>query len=89
MIAELQRHDRVSLDLDALRGIVEDVAILGTHFFCDDRHARGQAVNTDGSRAIGHIAAIRRTDYTSVRVGHKELHIGNGSAGHGVLFDNE
>ena len=89
LIAELQRHHGIAFDLDALRGIVEDVAILGTHLFCDDRHAGHQAVNADGARAIGHVAAIRRTDHTSVRVGHKELHIGNGSAGHGVLFDNE
>ena len=86
LIAEFQRHHGIALDLDALRGIVEDVAILGTHLFCDDRHAGSQAVNTDSTCAVGHVAAIRRTDYTSVRVGHKELHIGNGSAGHGVLF---
>ena len=89
LVAELQRHHGIALDLDALRGIVEDVAILGTHFFCDDRHAGCQAVNTDSTCAVGHVAAIRRTDHTSVRVGHKELHIGNGNAGHGVLFDDE
>ena len=89
LVAELQRHYGIALDFDALRGVVEDVAILGTHLFSDDCHARSQAVNTDSTCAVGHVAAIRRTDYTSVRVGHKELHIGNGSAGHGVLFDDE
>ena len=86
MIAKFQRHDRVSLDLDALRGIVEDVAILGTHLFCDDRHAGRQAVNADGTCAIGHMLSVGRADHAAIRIGDEELHIGNGGAGHGVLF---
>ena len=89
MIAELQRHDRVALDFDALRGIVEDIAILGTHLFYNDRHARSQAINANGTGAVGHILTIGSTDDTSVRVGHKELDIGDGCAGHGVLFNDE
>ena len=89
MIAELQRHDRVALDLDALRGIVEDIAILGAHLFGNDRHARSQAINANGTGAVGHILTIGSTDDTSVRVGHKELDIGDGRAGHGVLFNDE
>ena len=89
MIAELQRHDRVSLDLDALRGIVEDIAILGAHLFYNDRHARSQAINTDGAGAIGHILSVGVADHAAIRIRDEELHIGNGGAGHGILFDDE
>ena len=89
MIAKFQRHDRVSFDLDALRRIVEDVAILGARLFCNDRHARCQAVNADGARAIGHILSVDVADHTSVRIGDEELYIGDGCAGHGVLFHNK
>ena len=73
-------------DFDALRGIVEDVAILGTHLFCDDRHAGRQAVNADGACAVSHVAAVRRTDHAAIRIGDEELHIGDGCAGHGIPF---
>jgi len=86
LITEFQRHDRAALDLDALRGIVEDVAILGTHLFCDDRHAGRQAVNADGACAVGRILSVGVADHAAIRIGDEELHIGNGSAGHGVLF---
>ena len=86
LVAELQRHHGIAFDFDALRRIVQDVAILGTHFFCDDRHAGGQAINADGARAIGHIFAVGVADHAAIRIGDEELHIGNGGAGHGVLF---
>ena len=89
LIAELQRHHGIALDLNALRGIVQNVAVFCPHLTGDDSHAGRQAVNADGARAIGHILSVGVADHTSVRVGHKELHIGNGSAGHGVLFDDE
>ena len=89
LITEFQRHDRVALDLDALRGIVEDVAILGTHLFCDDRHAGRQAVNADGACAVGHIFTVGRADHAAIRIRDEEFHIGNRGAGDGVLFDNE
>ena len=89
LIAELQRHHGIALDLDALRRIIQNVAVFCPHLTGDDCHAGSQAVNADASRAIGHVAAIRRTDHTSVRIGDEELHIGNRCAGHGVLFDNK
>ena len=89
LIAEFQRHDGIAFDLDALRRIVEDVAILGTHLFSDDCHAGSQAVNADGACAIGHILSVGVADHAAIRIGDEELHIGNGSAGHGVLFDDE
>ena len=89
LIAELQRHHGIALDLDALRGIVQDVAILGTHLFCDDCHAGGQAVDADGTRAVGHILSVGCADHAAIRIGDEELHIGNGGSGHGVLFDNK
>ena len=89
LIAELQRHDGIALDLDALRGIIQDVPFLGPHLFRDDRHAGGQAVNADGARAIGHILSVGVADHAAIRIGDEELHIGDGCTGHGVLFDNE
>ena len=89
LIAELQRHDGIALDFDALRGIIQDVPFLGPHLFRDDRHAGGQVINADGSRAIGHILSVGVADHAAIRIGDEELHIGNRSAGHGVLFDNK
>ena len=43
----------------------------------------------DGARAIGHILSVGVADHAAIRVGHKELDIGDGCTGHGVLFDNE
>ena len=89
MIAKLQRHDRVALDFNALRRIVENVAILSAHLFGNDRHARGQAINTDGAGAIGHIFAVGVADHAAIRIRYKKLYVGNGNAGHGVLFDDK
>ena len=89
LVAELQRHHGIALDFDALRGVVEDVAILGTHLFSDDCHAGSQAVNADGARAIGHILSVGVADHAAIRIGDEELHIGDGGAGHGVLFDDQ
>ena len=89
LIAKLQRHDSIALDLDALRGIIQDVPFLGPHLFRDDRHAGGQVVNADGSRAIGHILSVGVADHAAIRIGDEELHIGNGGAGYGVLFGNK
>ena len=89
LVAELQRHDGIAFDLDALRGIIQNVAVFCPHLAGDDRHAGSQAVNADGARTIGHVAAIRRTDHASVRIGDKEFYIGNRCAGDRVLFDDE
>ena len=89
MIAELQRHHGIALDLNALRGIVQNVAVFCPHLTGDDSHAGSQAVNADGARTVGHILSVGRADHAAIRVGHKELDIGDGCTGHGVLFDNE
>ena len=89
LIAELQRHHGIAFDFDALRGIVQNVAVFCPYLPGDDCHAGGQAVNADGARAIGHILSVGVADHAAVRIGDEELHIGNGGAGHGVLFDNK
>lgn len=89
LIAELQRHHGIAFDFDALRGIVQNVAVFCPYLPGDDCHAGGQAVNADGARAIGHILSVGIADHAAVRIGDEELHIGNGGAGHGVLFDNK
>ena len=89
LVAELQRHHGIALDLDALRSVVQDVAVFCPHLFSDDRHAGCQAVNTDSTCAVGHILSVGVADHAAVRIGDEELHIGNGSAGHGVLFHDK
>ena len=86
LIAELQRHHGIAFDLDALRRIVQNVAVFCPHLTGDDRHAGSQAVNADGARAIGHILSVGVANHAAIRIGDEELHIGNGGAGHGVLF---
>ena len=89
LVAELQRHDRVSFDLDALRGVVENVAVFCPRLTGDDCHAGSQVVNADGACAISHILSVGVADHTSVRIGDKEFYIGNRCAGDRVLFDDE
>ena len=89
LIAELQRHDRVALDLDALRGIVEDIAILGANLFGNDRHARSQAINANGTGAVGHILTVGRAEHAAIRIRNKKFNVRNGRAGDGVLFDDQ
>ena len=89
LVTKFQGHHRIVLDFDALRRIIQNVAVFCPHLFCNDRHAGCQTVNTDGACAVGHIFTVGRAEHAAIRIRNKKFNVRNGCAGDGVLFDNE
>ena len=75
LVAKFQRDHLVGFDLDRLRSIVQQIAILGTRFFDDKRRARGNVGNGEGTSTIGDELAIGIPNEIAVRIGHEELNI--------------
>ena len=75
MVAKFQRNHLVGFDLDRLRSIIQQIAILGARFFDDKRRARGNVGNGEGTSTIGNELAIGIPNEIAVRIGHEELNI--------------
>ena len=75
LVAKFQRNHLVGFDLDRLRSIIQQIAILGARFFDDKRRARGNVGNGEGTSTIGNELAIGIPNEIAVRIGHEELNI--------------
>ena len=86
LVAELQRYRLTRLDFGGLRGIVQHIIGPLAGFLCDHRHAGGEAVHPDGSRAVRHKFTVGAADHAARAVRQHKFHIGQGLARHGVLL---
>ena len=89
LIPELQGHSLVGFDLDGLRRIIEEVAVLCSGLFDNDGRAGLQAINADGTGTVGDEFTIGVSDDAAITIGHEKLGIRDGSARHCILFRNE
>lgn len=88
LITKFHRHDLVGLDLDRLRGIVKDIAILGAGLLDDERRAGGNVGNGESASAIGDELTFGVTNIIPIGVGDKKLNIGDGGVRYSIhLFD--
>ena len=75
LVTELERCDFIGFDFDCLRGVIKDIAILGTRFFDDKRRARCNVGNGESTSAVRHEFAVGVADEIAVRIRNKELYI--------------
>ena len=88
LVAELQGNGLSGLDLRCLRGVIQQVALLGDGLLSHQSRTRVDTLNQDGSCGIGSKVAIAIAYYGTIALSDKELHVGQGFTGRSVnLFD--
>ena len=83
------RDNFIGLDLNRLRGIIENVPRLRAGFLDDKCGAGGDVRNGERACAVRHELAVGVSDEIAVGIRDKELHVRDGSVRHSVHLFHE